>query len=109
MKTHEKAGDAHPTMPDIDLDDKSDLSTIYECDVCNQHVTESSYEHQIVDGVLICSNLGSIIVDDTGGNGDLVEELDDDDGTHLMLSHDIVDDTNQQVIISLSGLKEKIF
>lgn len=110
MRTHDRTDDIRPNaIMDLDIDDKTALSTIYECNVCNQHVTESSFEHQIVDGVLICSNLNSIIVDDGGDNSDLVEMHNDDDDNNLILPDDIVDGSNQQIIISLSGLKEEIF
>lgn len=105
MKTHEKIEDARTSTFDIDLDEKTVLSTIYECNVCNQQVTDTSYDHQIVDGVLICSNLNSLMATEAGGSSDLGDEIRDSDGTSLLLA----DDSNQQVIISLSGLKEEIF
>lgn len=109
MKTHEKSDEIRPVTFNVDLENKADTMTI-ECNVCNQLITDSTYDHQIVDGVLICSNLGAIIVDADGGvvtedPANLVASMHSADGTNLLLG----DDTNQQVIISLSGLKEEIF
>lgn len=97
MKIHEKSDE---TMQS----DNIEITTIYNCNVCNQNVTLPSFEHEIVDGVLMCSNLGSII-EGEGDNDDLSDNI-PNDGTGLILSNDMVDGTNSQVIISLSGLKE---
>lgn len=104
MKTHEK-------MEIEELaNDESKTISIYECSVCNQNVTSSSYEHQIVDGVLICSNLNSIITHDNG-DSNLIEEIHDGDGTDLILTtaDDIHGTNEQQMIISLAELKEEVF
>lgn len=100
MKIHEKSDE---TMQS----DSVKMTTIYKCNVCNQNVTLPSFEHEIVDGVLMCSNLGSIIERETD-NDDLSDNI-PNDGSGLLLSNDLVDGTNSQVIISLSGLKEEIF
>lgn len=102
MKTHEKLETVQNHTNDL-IDDAKEL-TIFECSVCNQNVTTSTYEHQIVDGVLICSNLDAI------GNADLVDDMHvhASDVVHTA-DDDIVNGANQQVMISLQGLKEEIF
>lgn len=108
MKTHEKLETVQDQTNEL-IEDTKEL-TIFECNVCNQNVTTSAYEHQIVDGVLVCSNLDVI------GNTDLVDDLNAsdvvhaDEADHLILTdEDIVDGASQQVMISLQGLKEEIF
>lgn len=100
MKIHEKTDEAT-------LDDNAKLTTIYKCNVCNQNVTFPSFEHEIIDSVLMCSNLASLM-EAEADSGDLSDNVPNDD-TDLILSNDLADGTNSQVIINLSGLKEEIF
>lgn len=108
MKTHDKLEAVQDQTNDL-IEDSKEL-TIFECNVCNQNVTTSTYEHHIVDGVLVCSNMDAI------GNTDLVDDLNasdvvhtDDAGNLILTDDDLVDGGSQQVMISLQGLKEEIF
>lgn len=69
-----------------------EVKTFYECNVCNQNIPSSvltssealqAYEHEIIDGVLICSNVSSMIEQVTDAK--VIEELQDEIGTNIII------------------------
>lgn len=109
LKVHMKT---HANKNAIQEYDKETTTTVYECNVCKQNIpplalnspeTIQAYDHQIIDGVLICTNVSSII-----DESKTIEEIHDENGTNIILTSADDSDTigdGQQVIISLSDLK----
>lgn len=99
MKIHlDKVVDAPES---IELED-----TVYECNVCKRNIPLSAlksseelqeFNHQIIDSVLICSNVTTNSIDVTDASI-LLPSIDD---------AECIDD-GQQIIISLSDMKHEM-
>lgn len=92
---------------DVDLED-----TVYECNVCKRNIPLSAlksseelqaFNHQIIDSVLICSNVTASSIDASDDNKHMIEHS-DISPTHMMLPN--IDgaeciDGEQQIILSV--------
>lgn len=98
MKIHLEKG---VETAEVDLED-----TVYECNVCKRNIPLSAlksseelqaFNHQIIDSVLICSNVTS-------------NSLDASDASMLLPNIDDTEciDDGQQIIISLSDMKHEM-
>lgn len=70
-----------------------DVKTFYECNVCGQNIPSTvltsnealqAYDHEIIDGVLICSNVSSII--EQVSDVKVIEELQDENGASIIIT-----------------------
>lgn len=86
---------------DTDLED-----TVYECNVCKRNIPLSAlksseelqaFNHQIIDSVLICSNVTTNSMDESDASM-MLPNIDD---------AECIDD-GQQIIISLSDMKHEM-
>lgn len=82
----------------------------YECNMCKQNIPLTAlksseelhaYEHEIIDNVLICSKVDSMIE-----HTKFVDAMPDDGSASILLTEsDLIDADGQGVIISLADLK----
>lgn len=86
-----------------------DAKTIFECNMCKMNIPSSAlssseelqaYNHEFIDDVLICSNVTSII-----DSGKIIEEIQDENGTNIILTTATDIENGQQLLINLSDLK----
>lgn len=101
MKTHsEKVVQQEP------FDNKT---SVFECTMCKMNIPSSAltspaelqaYDHEFIDDVLICSNVASII-----DPGKIIEEIQDENGSNIILTTANDIGNGQQLIINLSDLK----
>lgn len=98
---------------DVDLED-----TVYECNVCKRNIPLSAlksseelhaFNHQIIDSVLICSNVTSNTID-ASDDKHMIEHS-EIAHTNVMLPNiddgECIDDA-QQIIISMSDIKNEL-
>lgn len=91
------------------------VKTFYECNVCGQNIPASAltssealqaYDHEIMDGVLICSNVSSMI--EQVSDAKVIEELQNENGTNIIItttSSTIELSESQTMVINSSALK----
>ncbi|XP_055302231.1 zinc finger protein 583-like [Sitodiplosis mosellana] len=83
-------------------------TTVFECNMCKMNIPSSAlssteelpYNHELIDDVLICSNVASII-----DNGKIIEGIHDENGTNIILTTTTHIENGQQLLINLSDLK----
>lgn len=97
MKTHVAKNpndqyELHTQLTEM-TDTLEDVKTFYECNVCGQNIPSSvlessealqAYDHEIMDGVLICSNVSSMI--EQVSDVKVIEELQDENGTNIIIT-----------------------
>lgn len=110
MKIHM---DKEMGVPETDLED-----TVYECNVCKRNIPLSAlksaeelqaFNHQIIDSVLICSNVTSNALD-TSNDKHLIQHSEITQANMLLSNIDdaaCIDD-GQHIIISLSDMKDEL-
>lgn len=111
LKVHMKIHIERTTNSMIEIEQNA-KTTAYECNICKLNIPISAlksseelqaYDHQIIDNVLICSKVESII-----DHTKLIDEIEDDNSTNILLANvsdsELIDD-GQNVIINLSDLK----
>lgn len=107
MKSHtEKVAQQQQQQPQQQI---FDAKTLFECNMCKMNIPSSAltspeelqaYNHEFIDDVLICSNVASII-----DNGKIIEEIQDENGTNIILTTTTDIENGQQLLINLSDLK----
>lgn len=110
MKSHTEKDNQHQQQQE-QLDEQQqhqifdDKTTIFECNICKMNIPSSvssdelqAYNHEFIDDILICSNVGSI-------NGKIIEEIHDEIGTNIILTTTTDIENGQQLLINLSDLK----
>lgn len=86
-----------------------DSKTVFVCNMCKMNIPSSAlsspeelegYNHEFINDVLICSNVASII-----DNGKIIDEIQDENGTNIILTTATDIENGQQLLINLSDLK----
>lgn len=83
-------------------------TTVFECNMCKMNIPSSAlsstedlpFNHELIDDVLICSNVASIIE-----NGKIIDGINDENGTNIILTTATDIENGQQLLINLSDLK----
>lgn len=110
MKSHtEKTAQQQQEQPQHQQQIFDAKTTVFECNMCKMNIPSSAlasteelqaYNHEFIDDVLICSNVASII-----DNGKIIEEIQDENGTNIILTTATDIENGQQLLINLSDLK----
>lgn len=96
--------DQQPTQ--LIFDDKN---AIFQCNMCKMNIPSTiltssidlqAYNHEFIDDVLICSNITTIIEDEK-----IIDHIETDDGSSIVLTSTNDSDDNQQLLINLSDLE----
>lgn len=119
MKTHEPKTPSEQYVVQAQFTNlTSDLKTFYECGVCNQNIPTSAlatpetlkaYDHLLMDGVLICSNVKSIV--EQVNEGTVIEEIQVENGTNIIVARSSPmainqeNNENETVVVSSAALK----
>lgn len=113
MKSHNDKANQEQQQHDQEQQQQQEIyddkTTIFECNMCKTNIPSSAlsspeemqaYNHEFIDDVLICSNVASILDD-----GKLIEEIQDENGTNIILTTATDIENGQQLLINLSDLK----
>lgn len=108
MKTHNDKNAQAQQQTEQSFDEKT--TTVFECNMCKMNIPSSvltspdvllqAYNHEVIDDVLICSNVTSII-----DNDKIIEEIQDENGSNIILTTTSDTGSSQQLLINLSDLK----
>lgn len=86
-----------------------DKGAIFQCDMCKMNIPSmllnapdelQAYNHEVIDDVLICSNIASII-----DNDKIIEQIQTETGQSIVLPAPGDSDAEQQLLLNLSDLK----
>lgn len=87
----------------------NDKNAIFQCDMCKMNIPSTmlttptelqAYNHEFIDDVLICANVSSII-----DNDKVIEEIQNENGTSIVLANPNDSDAEQEILINLTDLK----